>query len=247
MNGIVYVFHGSQKEEKNKAAMDFVQQLKNRLNEVALQEAAFLENHPWTIQRQIEQLIEKGADRIVIVPVLLFAARHALVDIPMETKKVQKKYPGIDIEQTETFGDKEGSRQILLERFIQARAECKPKDTAGVLLAHGTKRTEEPQKMLEEIAGELQEKTELPVTAMSLKGQEDYIEQIYGLLQKYSQLIIVPFFLFDGHLIHLLKERLTKEFPNHTFIITPTLEFDHRILDDLEKIVREALYVPNND
>lgn len=246
MNGILYVFHGSQKEEKNSAAMAFIETLKQRLGKDLLQKTAFLENHPDTILKQSEVLIAKGADHLIIVPVLLFAAKHALVDIPEEAAEVRKKHPDVQIVQAETFGHRSGSRAVLQERFSQVKEEYPSKALTGILLAHGTKRTEEPQRTLEEIAAEIQKAVGFPIKAVILKGHGDYTAEIQQAMDGSSQLVIVPFFLFDGHLIHLLKKNLSETFPGQEFIITPTLEFDHRILADLEKIVKEALYVSDH-
>lgn len=243
MNGILYVFHGSQKEEKNKAATAFISNLEQRIGKELLQETAFLENHSHTILSQAEALIAQGADHIVVVPVLLFAAKHARIDIPEEIMEVQKKYPDIRFVQTETFGHRSGSRAVLKERFATVQQDLPHQKLTGILLAHGTKMTDAPQRVLEEIAAEIQAAVDFPINAVSLKGHDDYLAEIKLAMKGNRQLVIVPFFLFDGHLIHLMKTRLSEAFPEQTFIVTPTLEFDQRILDDLEQIVKEALNV----
>lgn len=246
MNSVLYVFHGSQKDEKNKAAMTFIEELKQLVGKELLQETAFLENHPQTILKQSEVLISQGADHIVVVPVLLFAAKHALVDIPKEIAAVQKKHPEVRFTQTETFGHRKGSRTVLLEQFSKVKEEHAKQALTGVLLAHGTKMTAEPQRVLEEIAAEIQGKVDFPVEALNLKGSGDYLAAIRQLLGENSQLVIVPFFLFDGHLIHLMKARLSEAFPEEEILVTPTLEFDHRILVDLHEIVEGALHVSDH-
>ncbi|MFD1902015.1 CbiX/SirB N-terminal domain-containing protein [Enterococcus termitis] len=78
------------KKRKNQAAMNFIQQLQQRLEPKRYQKTAFLENHPDTITRIAEEMISNGVDQLIIVPVLLFAAKHALVDIPAELEVVKK-------------------------------------------------------------------------------------------------------------------------------------------------------------
>ncbi|WP_086349737.1 sirohydrochlorin chelatase [Candidatus Enterococcus clewellii] len=246
MNSVLYVFHGSQKDEKNKAAIAFVEQLKQQIGADIPQETAFLENHPHTILKQSELLIAQGADHIVVVPVLLFAAKHALVDIPAETAEVEQKHPKVRFTQAETFGHRQGSRMVLLERFATVKEENPSQEFTGILLAHGTKMTDEPQRLLEEIAVEIQEKVGFPIKAVSLKGQGDYLEEIRQTVAENRQPIIVPFFLFDGHLIHLMKKRVAEAFPEQTFIITPTLAFDQQILPDLKQIVEGAFHVSDH-
>ncbi|WP_207695724.1 sirohydrochlorin ferrochelatase [Enterococcus sp. DIV0212c] len=241
MIGILYVFHGSQKAEKNQAAMDFIQQLEKQFDPLYYQSTAFLENHPDTIPTVAEKMIKKGVTKIVVVPVLLFAAKHALVDIPAELKTVKNDHPEIEFIQTETFGGKKGSRQVLLERFQEVAINQPNEKLIGFLIAHGTKQTQEPQQVLTEIAKEIQEQVAFSIYAISLKGEENYLEVIEKHLTDDKQPMIVPFFLFDGHLITIMKGQLTEAFPTTNFIITPTLEFDPRILTDLEQIVKEAV------
>ncbi|MEI5989724.1 hypothetical protein A5881_001217 [Enterococcus termitis] len=241
MIGILYVFHGSQKAEKNQAAMDFIQQLKTRLDPSFFQATAFLENHSDTIPKVAKEMIKNGVTKMIVVPVLLFAAKHALVDIPAELEEVKAHYPEVQFSQTETFGSKKGSRQVLLERFQEAAATYPAEPLVGILAAHGTKQTDEPQQVLTEIATEIQQQVGFSIIPTSLKGQEDYLADIKKQLSNEAKIVIVPFFLFDGHLITIMKNKLTEAFPTTDFTITRTLEFDPRILNDLEQIVKEAV------
>lgn len=241
MIGILYVFHGSQKAEKNQAAQKFMKQLQNKLDRKYKQNIAFLENHSNTITKQARELVEQGVTQLIVVPVLLFAAKHALVDIPNELEALSQQYPEVSILQAETFGGKEGSRAVLLERFQTALNDHDIDQSLGFLVAHGTKKTDEPQRILEEIADDIQQEVGFPIIATSLKGNRDYLSVIKENRSFNKQLIIVPFFLFDGHLTTNMRMKLLEEYPKSTFYITKTLEFDPRILTDLEKIVEEAI------
>ncbi|WP_086315559.1 hypothetical protein A5821_003048 [Enterococcus sp. 7F3_DIV0205] len=241
MIGILYVFHGSQKNEKNQAAMDFIQQLEARMDPTFYQATAFLENHSDTIPSVAEKMIKNGVTKIIVVPVLLFAAKHALVDIPAELDVVKERHPAVQFVQTETFGSKNGSRQVLLERFQEAAVTYPDDELVGILVAHGTKQTEQPQEVLVEIAAEIQQQVGFSIAAVSLKGKENYLEEIKKQLSNHQRPVIVPFFLFDGHLITIMKSKLKETFPTTDFIMMPTLEFDPRILNDLEQIVKEAV------
>ncbi|EOH96967.1 hypothetical protein UAY_02699 [Enterococcus moraviensis ATCC BAA-383] len=241
MIGILYVFHGSQKNEKNQAAMEFIQQVETRIDSTFYQATAFLENHTDTIPKVAEEMIKNDVTQIIVVPVLLFAAKHALVDIPAELETVKEQYPDVQFKQTETFGSKSGSRQVLLERFQEVAMAYPDDQLVGILVAHGTKQTNEPQQVLTEIATEIQQQVGFSIIPTSLKGQEDYLEDIKKQISTDQKIVIVPFFLFDGHLITIMKNKLSEAFPKTKFIITRTLEFDARILTDLEGIVKEAI------
>ncbi|MEI5993444.1 sirohydrochlorin chelatase [Candidatus Enterococcus mansonii] len=241
MIGILYVFHGSQKNEKNQAAMAFIQQLEKKIDPTIHQAIAFLENHPDRISTVAKKMIQSGVNKMIVVPVLLFAAKHALVDIPNELEQIKEDYPEVEFIQTETFGSKKGSRQVLLERFQEAAATYLEEQLVGILVAHGTKQTNKPQRVLTEIAEEIQQQVGFSIIPTSLKGQEDYVADIKKHVSKKQQIVIVPFFLFDGHLITIMKNKLSEVFPAEEFVITRTLEFDPRILTDLEHIVNEAV------
>ncbi|MGX7151149.1 sirohydrochlorin chelatase [Enterococcus ureasiticus] len=241
MIGIMYVFHGSQKNEKNQAAMAFIKQLEKRLDPSLYQATAFLENHPDTIPSVAENMIKNGATKVIVVPVLLFAAKHALVDIPDELELVISNHPEIEFIQTETFGSKKGSRQVLLKRLQEVAASYPDEQLVGILVAHGTKQTDVPQNILTEIAKEIQQQVGFSIIPTSLKGQDDYLSDIKKQVSEHQKIVIVPFFLFDGYLITIMKNKLAEVFPTTEFIITRTLEFDPRILTDLEAIVNEAI------
>lgn len=241
MIGILYVFHGSQKNEKNQAAMEFIQQVETRIDSTFYQATAFLENHTDTIPKVAEEMIKNDVTQIIVVPVLLFAAKHALVDIPAELETVKEQYPDVQFKQTETFGSKSGSRQVLLERFQEVAVAYPDDQLVGILVAHGTKQTNEPQQVLTEIAAEIQQQVGFSIIPTNLKGQEDYLEDIKKQVSTDQKIVIVPFFLFDGHLITIMKSKLNEAFPKTDFIVTRTLEFDARILTDLEGIVKEAI------
>ncbi len=241
MIGVLYVFHGSQKAEKNQAAMAFIKQLETKLDPALYQATAFLENHSDTIPIVAEKMIKNGVTKLIIVPVLLFAAKHALVDIPNELEAVKEQYTDVQFKQTETFGSKSGSRQVLLERFQEIAAAYPDEQLVGILVAHGTKQTDEPQQVLTEIAAEIQQQVGFSIIPTSLKGQEDYLEDIKKQVSTDQKIVIVPFFLFDGHLITIMKNKLNEAFPKTDFILSRTLEFDSRILVDLERIVKEAI------
>ncbi|MBM7689240.1 hypothetical protein BCR24_10795 [Enterococcus ureilyticus] len=241
MIGILYIFHGSQKAEKNQAAMDFIQRLEKRLDPKFYQATAFLENHPDTIPSVATEMINKGVTKLIVVPVLLFAAKHALVDIPAALATVKTQHPEVQFSQTETFGSKKGSRQVLLERFQEVADAYPDEQLAGMLVAHGTKQTDEPQQVLIEIAKEIQQQVGFSIIPTSLKGQQDYLLDSKKLVIEKQKIVIVPFFLFDGHLITIMKNKLNETFPTTEITITRTLEFDPRILLDLEQIVNEAV------
>jgi sirohydrochlorin ferrochelatase len=240
MTGILFVFHGSQKQEKNTAALSFVKQLQEQLAAKADSRVAFLEKHPATIEKMAQDLIDAGSNKLIVVPVLLFAGRHALTDIPEALNNVQKANPEISVVQTKTFGAMKGCREILQERFQTAAQKLPQKEIEGILIAHGTKRSLEPQRELEEIAAEIAENVGFPIRALSLKGDVNYIASL-----KQQPLagtgIVVPFFLFEGHLITIMQQQLAELLPNHDYVFTKTLEFDSRILADLAELIDEAL------
>ncbi|MTD42147.1 sirohydrochlorin chelatase [Erwinia sp. CPCC 100877] len=240
MTGILFVFHGSQKQEKNTAALSFVKQLQEKFAPKADSRVAFLEKHPATIEKMAQELIQSGHDKLIVVPVLLFAGRHVLTDIPEEVNNVRKANPELVVVQTKTFGAMKGCRDILQERFQSAAQKFPQQKIEGILIAHGTKRSAEPQRDLEEIAAEIAGNVGFPIRALSLKGDVNYIENL-----KEQPLagtgIIVPFFLFEGHLITMMQQQLSEVIPNSEYVLTKTLEFDPRILADLAELINEAL------
>lgn len=101
----------------------------------------FLELQRPTIAEAIERLIEQGAEAIELAPALLFAAGHALRDVPAEIEAARRRHPGVSFTQADVLGCRPDVLELSARRFDEALAGAPPLDagqTALVLVGRGS-------------------------------------------------------------------------------------------------------------
>ncbi len=85
-------------------------------------ESAFLELGKPDLPGAVEQLVARGADRIVVIPYFLTLGRHVERDLPRIVQGLSEKHGGIKIEVTPPLDGHPSLLQILIERARGALA-----------------------------------------------------------------------------------------------------------------------------
>lgn len=83
----------------------------------------------------LRTLVEQGASRVVVVPLLLSAAYHAKVDLPALLLQARIDHPDVEIAQTAVLGPHPLLFELLRRRLAESGADA---DAAVVLGAIGT-------------------------------------------------------------------------------------------------------------
>ncbi len=86
-------------------------------------EPCFLEMATPTIAEGIAKLAERGARRVVVMPLLLFAAGHAKRDIPAAVAAAADRYPGMTVRHAEPLDCHEQIVFLSARRFAEALAD----------------------------------------------------------------------------------------------------------------------------
>jgi sirohydrochlorin ferrochelatase len=97
-------------------------------------EPGFLELAQPTIAEGLARLIDRGAERITIAPLLLFAAGHAKRDIPAAVAEFVARYPNLAIQQTPPLELHESVLELSARRFNEAIAMQPKMESAETLL-----------------------------------------------------------------------------------------------------------------
>ncbi len=93
---VLLVGHGSRAKNANDALLLVVEHFQKAWPHRIL-EAAFLEiSHP-SIPEGIDLCVEKGAERIIVIPYFLFKGNHVKADLPVFIKRGRSRYPDIDV------------------------------------------------------------------------------------------------------------------------------------------------------
>jgi sirohydrochlorin ferrochelatase len=138
--GLLLVGHGSREPI---GAAEFLA-VADRVRELAAGlavEPCFLEFAPPAIADAFRALVSGGARRIVVVPLLLFAAGHAKRDIPAAVAAVAREFPQVTVEWSAHLGCHEAILALSRLRFDEAVAQTPSADlgdTALVMVGRGS-------------------------------------------------------------------------------------------------------------
>ncbi len=117
--GVVVLAHGSKVKSGNEGLFKIVEMLR-AMGKWDMVEAGFLQLAKPGLTEAVEDIVGRGAERVVVMPLLLFSGNHVLKDIPEEIEKVQKKYPDVEFCYAKNIGADERIAQITRERIEDA-------------------------------------------------------------------------------------------------------------------------------
>ena len=117
--GVVVLAHGSKVRSGNEGLFKIVEMLR-AMGKWDMVEAGFLQLAKPGLTEAVENIVGKGAKRVVVMPLLLFSGNHVLKDIPEEIEKEQKKYPDVEFCYAKNIGADERIAQITGEKIEDA-------------------------------------------------------------------------------------------------------------------------------
>lgn len=145
MKTVLLVGHGSRVPAGNEELLRFTGQLAVRRPELKI-ETCFIELAAPSILGGIAKCVEDGATQIYIVPIILFAAGHSKLDIPMAIDEAKRKYPGVEFIYGRPLGVQQRAVELLLDRISEAEqlplrpartSAVADEDTAVLLMGRG--------------------------------------------------------------------------------------------------------------
>ncbi|MFM7074399.1 MAG: sirohydrochlorin chelatase [Planctomycetota bacterium] len=95
--------------------------------------ACFLELVEPTISDAIDGLVRDGVERVVVAPLLLFAAGHAKRDVPEAVEAARQRYPTVSFAQADHLGCHTALLELSARRFLDAQSLS---STTASLLPH---------------------------------------------------------------------------------------------------------------
>ena len=228
MNAILLVGHGSRDPEGNRELMEFANSVAERAPENTIVETCFLELAKPGIAQGVTACVEKGATRVVLVPIILFAAGHAKIDIPNAIDRAKARYPQVEFIYGRPIGVHEKVIQIMQTRLKEAQPVsassgggtavatapvATDEETAILVLGRGSSDPDansdffKMTRMLwEKLPYKWAESSFIGVTQPSFP---DGLQRC--LLLGAKKIIVMPYFLFTGVLIKRIDE-MTAEF-----------------------------------
>jgi sirohydrochlorin cobaltochelatase len=202
--------------------------------------ACFLELTPPAISDAWCDLVKQGATRIRIMPVLLWAAGHALRDIPQALAKHGAEAPHISYDQTEPLRFHplviQRSRE-LVERVLVDHPHIQLRRAALVLVGRGSMESSATVDMLH--FGDLRShqhpfaRVEVGFFAMALPTLGSILDELVE-DPAIDQIVIQPHLLFAGELecsICKMVQRAAARSPQKRWYVTGLLGPDEKIAD----------------
>ncbi|RAL26287.1 sirohydrochlorin chelatase [Thermoflavimicrobium daqui] len=211
MEAILFVGHGSKDPEGNEELKSFTKRMEKCL-EAKIIETCYLEFAAPDIPQGIDRCVERGAKKITLIPMMLFAAGHAKVHIPFAIHEAQEKYPEVEFIYKRAIEVDEDILHIMEQRLAAVRSEIK-EDTAILVVGRGSS---DPQANsdLYKVARLFWEKTPAKWVEVAFMGVteplfHEGLERCIRLGAK--EVIVLPYFLFTGVLIKRMA-RFMQEF-----------------------------------
>ncbi|MCF6158502.1 MAG: hypothetical protein E3K32_07990 [wastewater metagenome] len=138
--GVILISHGSKLNTGNDGLFVITDMLR-AMNRWDMVEAAFLQLAEPGFEVVVEKAVEKGAGRIVVVPLLLFKGNHVYKDIPEMIENEKRKYPAVEFIYANNIGADERIALIAADRIHEVLVEKQ---------YEGKPRIEQPQAIVDE-------------------------------------------------------------------------------------------------
>ncbi len=117
--GVIVLAHGSKVKSGNEGLFKVVEMLR-AMGKWDMVDACFLQLAKPGLSEGVKNIVEKGAEKIVVMPLLLFSGNHVLKDIPDEIENEKRKYPEIQFFYARNLGADERIAQIAADRIDEA-------------------------------------------------------------------------------------------------------------------------------
>lgn len=257
MKAILFVGHGSQDKEGNEEVKKCIQQMSSSLEstlatqldvEEVVVETSFLEFVSPTIKQGISTCMTRGADHVIVIPIILLPAGHSKIHIPAIIDEARTEYPKVQFTYGRPIGIHEQTFEILKTRLEESglNLEEEHKDTAVLVVGRGSSDPDANSDLFK-ITRMLWEKSKVKWVETAFMGVtaplvDEGVERCLKLGAK--KVIILPYFLFTGILIKRMEKMLTHfqtQHPESEFILADYFGYHPKLQEILKDRVDEAL------
>jgi sirohydrochlorin ferrochelatase len=119
LTALLLVAHGSREPEANEDLHQVAAEMRKR-GGFDLVEAAFLEIAEPSISRAASSCVEKGAQRVVMVPYFLSAGIHVRRDLAAHRAELAARFPGVEFRLAEPLGQHPQLLAVVVARVEEA-------------------------------------------------------------------------------------------------------------------------------
>ncbi|CAG7634035.1 sirohydrochlorin chelatase [Paenibacillus allorhizosphaerae] len=250
MEAILLVGHGSRDPEGNEELLQFAGTVRRMAPEYVI-ETCFLEFAAPNIMQGIDRCVGQGASRVVLVPIILFAAGHAKIHIPAAIDDAKTKYPEVEFVYGRPIGVHQKVVDILKTRLAEAGFSGwngdggRDPETAVLILGRGSSDSDAnsdfckmTRLLWEQVPVKWAESCFIGVTEPSF---EDGLDRCRRLGAK--KIYVLPYFLFTGVLIKRIEEltaAFAAQYPELQVVLAGYFGFHPQLVELLLDRVSEA-------
>ena len=117
--GIIVLAHGSKIKSGNEGLFKIVKMLQE-MGKWETVDACFLQLAEPAFTDVVKNIVERGVNNIVVMPLLLFSGNHVMKDIPDEIEIEKRRYPEVKFYYANNLGADKRIAQIASDRIEEA-------------------------------------------------------------------------------------------------------------------------------
>ena len=181
--------------------------------------AGFLEGGEPTIASAWHQLVADGVRRVVVAPLLLFAAGHARTDIPRILDRLATQSPTVQIQQLPPLGLDPELVQLSVARYQRAIEACTTAPTAPaprtrlLFVARGASHARarhDAREYGKAVAAAVSPHDHL--TCFLAVGQPSLDEALAATFaDPFDRVVVLPHLLFAGRLLQRVRDQVSRQ------------------------------------
>ncbi len=241
--------HGSRDADGIAEFLDLARHFRDRRPDRDL-EIAFLEFARPTIQEGVDWLIDRGAERIVVLPGVLMTAGHAKNDMASEVRLARERHAQAEIVMARPLEVEPKLLELCRLRYREAIADRPPIDPQETLLLLVGRGSSDPDANanIARVGRFLQEGYPVGWSAHCFSGvARPFLEEALPACERmgFRRIVVQPYFLFTGVLLkriygYVESRRGVRAGPD--LVATPHLQAHPLLLDAFEERAHEAVH-----
>lgn len=242
---LLAIGHGTRDNQGRQTFLDFVAAY-GELDTSRPVVSGFLELTTPTIQDAVDHCVQSGYRELSVLPILLFAARHNKFDVTNELDKARQRHPKVTFYYGRHFGITPGILQLWRDRLNQLdipehNQQGITRDKTVLLFVGRGSRDPDANGDVAKMARVLWEGSGYQTVETCFIGiTHPRIEEGFRRASLYQpqRIIILPYFLFKGVLIHkvvTICNEMQQKYPNIDIKCLPEMGIQPQLLHILRE------------
>jgi sirohydrochlorin ferrochelatase len=233
--GLLIVGHGTRDEAGRAEFLSLTAQVAARVPHVRVQ-SAFLELVEPSVEEGLRLLAAGGVQRVIVQPLLLFAAAHLKHDLPMALHAMGG---GMQIELAPHLGCHPVLVRLSVERFVQAAGRAgawEARPTLTILVGRGTSDAEGQAEFGRFVRLRREACPTEGFEHCFVAAAEPALEPtlLRACASSYRRVVVQPHLLFRGEVLHAVAEaveRMRQAVPHQEWLLVPHLGPDMKLAE----------------